>query len=555
LYSQRAVDAYAEDRSEAGVTGLLSILGLGAFLQSTGAPGAPSAAAPALEARAGHLTIAFDPELRRRIEWRSGEVHSVLAFAPDVQDGVRVSGHELAAFRIDRGASHVGRIVDPAFGPGLEAVAVGAAAAPAGIALVRELRVLVPDKLPDVAVFRTTYRNAGRERLHVERVDAPRLLLDRARAEPKEPSFAFATFQGGAYKWGRDYELIMLGPGFRQSNFMGQDDVEGPEGVGGGMPFIDLWGRTMGVAVAHLETRPQWLSLPVEVRSDGRVEAGIRERPEARLGQREWLAPGERYETVTSALIFHRGDSYDALATYGELLRLRGVAIPRVSPPSAHEPYWKSWGFGPDFTVDKILGLLPELRSFGIRTANLDDGWYDFMATGGPTVRPASSPAASRTSPASWPACTRPASAPPSGGTRWASAPRARSPASTPSSWCATSAGARPSIPTACSSSALPSSPRAATSARCSTAWWWTGSSTASTSTSRGCPPSPPASTPPTTTPRRSTASRRYRRSSPTSIAICTPPGPIPSSRPASAPCPTRRTTCPTTTWPTPPIR
>ena len=78
-------------------------------------------------------------------------------------------------------------------------------------------------------------------------------------------------------------------------------------------------------------------------------------------------------------MVFHRGDFYAPLAAYGELLRARGVAIPRESPASAHEPYWKSWGFRKDVTVDKFMARLPELAAMGIRTANLDDGWYDFI--------------------------------------------------------------------------------------------------------------------------------------------------------------------------------
>ena len=159
---------------------------------------------------------------------------------------------------------------------------------------------------------------------------------------------------------------------------MGQDDLAGAEGVGGGMPLVDLWGRTMGVAVAHLEKGPRWVSLPVEVRGDGRVEVGLTRRRRPAWGKRSGWPPARAYETVTSAIIFHKGDYFAALAGYGDLLRARGVAIPRESPASAHEPYWKSWGFRKDVTVDKFMAKLPELAAMGIRTANLDDGWYDF---------------------------------------------------------------------------------------------------------------------------------------------------------------------------------
>jgi len=326
------------------------------------------------------LAISYNDRLQRQIEWLVDRDRNIVAFDPAAQEGVETLGWECNEFRLDPARSSQKRIVDPEFGPALEGIVTGVFAdQDKELHLERQVRVLLPDKLPDAAIFQSTYRNLGKKPLHLDRVYSQRLLLDRRLAEPEAPSYAFASFQGGAYKWGNDYAVIRLQPGFKQSNFQGVDDVKGVEGVGGGMPFIDVWGPTMGVALAHLEKMPQWVSLPVEVRPDQRVELAITESPLAKFGQQEWLKPGETYRTVMSAVIFHRLDYYDPLRIYGQLLRRRGIAIPETSPPSAYEPYWKSWGWGRNFTVDKILALLPELRSFGIGIANLDDGWYDYM--------------------------------------------------------------------------------------------------------------------------------------------------------------------------------
>ncbi|HEY0705180.1 MAG TPA: alpha-galactosidase, partial [Polyangia bacterium] len=327
---------------------------------------------------ASRVAVTFDDLLKRRVLWKPREEASVLTFEAAVQPGLRVGGSDLVDFPVDRARSATRRLVDPEFGSADEIVAVGRAERPDGVKVEREVRVLLPDRHPDAFVMRSRYRNVGDTRFRIERVYSERLVLDRKQAEPGAASHAFASYQGAAYAWGKDYALIPLRPGFKQSNFLGQEDLAGAEGVGGGMPLVDLWGKTMGVAVAHVETGPRWVSLPVEVRADGKVEVGVTEAPQARLGQKEWLAPGESYETITSALIFHQGDFYAALDTYGELLRSRGVAIPRESPESAHEPYWKSWGFRKDVTVDKFMAKLPELQAMGVRTANLDDGWYDF---------------------------------------------------------------------------------------------------------------------------------------------------------------------------------
>ncbi|MCF6224483.1 MAG: alpha-galactosidase [Flavobacteriaceae bacterium] len=194
----------------------------------------------------------------------------------------------------------------------------------------------------------------------------------------KEP-YTLASFQGGVNEWGEDYSMIWLTPGFEQDNFQGMHiaDDKG-EIVGGGMPFIDIWGKSMGVALAHLETTPQWLSLPVKVLDNMLVDAGILEVPDESVGINGWLEPKGTYQTVLSAIIFHELDFYDALHTYGDLLRRRGINIPKTSPEGAYEPYWKSWGFELDFTLEEIYGILPELKSMGINIANLDDGWFDY---------------------------------------------------------------------------------------------------------------------------------------------------------------------------------
>jgi alpha-galactosidase len=356
-------------------------------------PAPDTAAGLPVPSAATRVAVTFDPQMRRSITWSGTDQATVIASDPAVHPGIRVGGADLVAFSLDPTRTTTARVMHPELGAAQEIVAVGRAERVAdGVKVEREVRVLLPDRHPDALVSHSTFRNLGLAPLRVEGVYTERLLLDRSLAEPGQAPHAFASYQGAAYAWGKDYALIPLTPGFRQSNFMGEDDVRGPEGVGGGMPLIDVWGRTMGVAVAHVEKGPRWVSLPVQVRPDGKVEIGLLETPQARLGQKSTLAPGEAYQTVTSALIFHRGDFSAALASYGELLRDRGVAIPRQSPASAHEPYWKSWGFRKDVTVDRFMARLPELKAMGIRTANLDDGWYDFLGDWQPNRAPGKFP-------------------------------------------------------------------------------------------------------------------------------------------------------------------
>jgi alpha-galactosidase len=338
--------------------------------------------------RSGHVAIQFDGQFHRSIHWGSAQPGTT-AFDPAVQEGIVVSGWDCTSFRLDAARTSQQRSTDPEFGPGLEAIVVGLLEDEGkALRLERRTRIFLPDNFPDVALFQTTYGNQSRKPLHVDRVYSQRVLLDRALAEPDQASYAFASFQGAAYKWGDEYAVIRLQPGFKQSNFQGVGDPQGTEGVGGGMPIVDIWSPGMGVALAHLEKAPQWLSLPVEVRADRKVDASVLESPLAKLGQKEWLKRGDRYETVLTALIFHKLDFYDALRTYGQLLRKRGIAIPERSPESAYQAYWKSWGWQRNFTVKMFMDKLPELKSIGMVMANLDDGWQNNVGDWEPIRKP-----------------------------------------------------------------------------------------------------------------------------------------------------------------------
>ena len=349
--------------------------------------------AAALELISPSITVSLDGQLHRRVSWRESQGAGILAADPAVQEGIKINGRWLVDFPID--ASSVGREVveDPDFGPLQKGAATGIAVdEESGVRMERHVEILLPTRFPNVVITRSRYRNAGRHTIHIGAVYSQRLLLDRRLAEPAAQPYDFASFQGGAYHWGDDYSLIRLHPGFSQTNFQGLDYVFGAEGEGGGMPFVDLWSKTMGVAIAHLSPRPEWVSLPVRVRDDGCVEIAIEENPLKKFAQPEYLAPGETYETLTTAVIFHHLDYFDALSTYGELLRARGVDIPRTSPPSAYAPYWKSWGFRFDFNPERMLKLLPELASMGIRIANVDDGWFDWYGDWQPNRDPSKFP-------------------------------------------------------------------------------------------------------------------------------------------------------------------
>jgi alpha-galactosidase len=367
------------------------------YLFFLGVLGVLASTAEAVEFRSGQISVLYDEHFHQSLRWFGDQGRNIVAFDPAAQESIEVNGWECGNFSIVSEGVSTRRIEDPEFGLALEGNVIGVFRdEKKQVEVERHVRVLLPERFPDVVIFQKSYRNLGTRPVHLGRVDSQRILLDRKLAEPEQPSYLFASFQGGAYHWGDDYSLIWLRPGFRQLNFQGVADRTGPGGTGGGMPFVDVWAPSMGVALVHLERIPQAVYLPVEVREDGRVETGIWEKPLSMLKQQEWLIPGATYRTVTTAVIFHHGDYYDALHNYGWLLRARGIAIPSTSPPSAYKPYWKTWGFERDFTQEKIFAVLPELKSIGVDTANLDVGWFDHQGDWRPNPSPGKFPMGDR---------------------------------------------------------------------------------------------------------------------------------------------------------------
>lgn len=326
--------------------------------------------------KTAEISVEFDKQMHTIIQWLPAGNQSIISFDSTIQPGIVANGKICLNFDHELVIRSKRQIVDKEYGPAREAIIEGIYEGDLKIG--RETYLLLPDKFPGVVIFTSIYRNLGEKRIHIDSVYSQRIALRNMLEGADKKPVDFASFQGGINEWGRNYSLIWLTPGFRQENFQGMHHTKGTEVVGGGMPFIDIWNKTMGIALAHLELKPQWLSLPVSTNRDGMTEAGIVEKPDEWLGMKEWLNPDDSFKTVQNAMIFHKLDFYDALRTYGDLLRCRGINILKTSPEKAYEPYWKSWGFGMNFTLDMIYRVLPELKEIGINTANLDDGWFDY---------------------------------------------------------------------------------------------------------------------------------------------------------------------------------
>ncbi len=331
----------------------------------------------------GPLRLDVDSSLALRPALACGEKHlsPVTAETPLAPSfGIQLEGLPVTAFRADWERLEV-REVSNSLGAGRK-VAVYASAVQYGNALYQPLEISVRlelefyERFPSALIGSAEFTNLGKRTYKIDRLTGSHYRLDRRLLDPAAAPWAFASYQGAAYRWGTDYEVVWLDSRFSRRNFMGVGELTGEGGEGGGTPLVDLWCPETGLAVGSAEPRPEWISLPVNTCRDGLVELSVEEVPEARLGQKTSLAPGESVRGIRSLTILHSLDFHDALRTYADILRSQGVAIPLTSPAACHEPYWKSWGFGLDFTQEQIFGAVTDLKEFGIRTALLDDGWF-----------------------------------------------------------------------------------------------------------------------------------------------------------------------------------
>jgi alpha-galactosidase len=184
-------------------------------------------------------------------------------------------------------------------------------------------------------------------------------------AGPSGEPPTFWSFQGGSYPERYDW-IVPLTPGFARDNFQGMNAPD----YGGGIPMVDLWNRSWGVALGILATRPEPVALPVRADDDRHITISLRDD-----AIRERETDKNTFTFLPSVLIAHRGDFAHALDKYAHLLEEAGVPRPVPVPPSAYDPEWCAWGYDRSFVPGQITATLPVARSLGFGWATVDDGW------------------------------------------------------------------------------------------------------------------------------------------------------------------------------------
>ncbi len=230
--------------------------------------------------------------------------------------------------------------------------------------LEKRIEVHLLDAYPGFALYRVRYRNLGPQAISLRRWTNTQLRLPRLQANDGSSVVdpPFWSFCGSTHADRRDW-VQRVNTGFSQENFMGMSASD----YGGGTPIADVWRPSGGVAVGHLETVPQLLSLPVSC-----DESGVTLAMTAPL--RRNLKPGDTFNTPEAFIATHSGDYFSVLDRYRRIMGARGLSSP-AAPESAYEPIWCAYGYERSCTVQLIEDTLPKVQDLGLRWAVIDDGW------------------------------------------------------------------------------------------------------------------------------------------------------------------------------------
>lgn len=318
--------------------------------------------------RSSEIELMFDPNMNLSVFYKGGE-KPLNAFGENNQkkpnEFIVVNNKEITDFTVDYDRIVV-QPIETEFGKGRKLTLKGVAKLKNDSQIEKTLSVELYDNYPNVALTSASYKNLGTSDITIEKAISDYFVMDSSQSDPNNKPYDFWSLQGVALDWGIDY-IIKIEDGFKNENWTG---VNPKTRFGGGVPFIDLWNRKSGLAIAHIESKPQLVSFPVEVESDKKVNMSIHQKLD------KTLTPGESFQTLKTVFIAHSGDYFDPLNTYAKLMAAQGLKQKQPSEES-YQAIWCGWGYKTDFTLNDIYGVLPKLKKLGIKWVVIDDRWWD----------------------------------------------------------------------------------------------------------------------------------------------------------------------------------
>ena len=287
-----------------------------------------------------NIRIEFDSKMHSRVvALFDGREYVIGDFAPS--ESIRVAGLDSKDFAIQKSS---GTTITGSAG-----------------SLKKVESISFPDAFPRIAIFHVEYTNTGTTDLQITGWTNQHYSIT-AGTSPAQP--AFWSYQSGSYENRPDW-VLPLKPGFKQENYMGMNATD----YGGGTPVVDVWRRDVGIAVGHLEPAPKLVSLPVTMPDPTHATVGVEYK------RNFVLKPGETLKTFRTFVAVHRGDYFQALRDYRDVMVAFNSFHFDDAPNAAFGPFWCAWGYGRKMTSSQLFGALPIVKKLGFTWVTLDDGW------------------------------------------------------------------------------------------------------------------------------------------------------------------------------------
>jgi alpha-galactosidase len=237
--------------------------------------------------------------------------------------------------------------------------------------LMERFSLEVYDDFPSVLLISASYQNTGSKEEALDKVVLAPRSLDASQVDSHSAPYDMWSFHGSSIKWGKD-DVLPISKTFSQENRFGVPvkTTKDLGVVGGGIPVVAFWTRSVGEAIGHVETLPIDISLPVHTGAYGRVNAALEQSPEITL------KPGETYSTPLAFIAIYSGDFYEPLSLWSRMIDREGLTRPANNPEN-YAVSWCGWGYEEDVTPKQMLNTIPKLKELSIHWATLDDRWFN----------------------------------------------------------------------------------------------------------------------------------------------------------------------------------
>jgi alpha-galactosidase len=233
------------------------------------------------------------------------------------------------------------------------------------------LIVEVYDSFPQMALMSASFNNKSQENVEIESVLLQHHRLNAKLVDSGVAPHEMWSFAGASLKWGKD-DVFQVPAKFSQENPLGtpvttKDDLGQ---VGGGIPVVAFWTRSVGEAIGHIETLPLSVSVPVATDKDGLVQAGVK------VPANAVLKPGEVFTTPRTFVAVYAGDYYEPLNMWSDAVEREGLTRPENNDEN-YAVSWCGWGYESEVTPAQMTATIPKLKEMSIHWATLDDRWFN----------------------------------------------------------------------------------------------------------------------------------------------------------------------------------